>query len=56
MTKDKDRKTPLWASDPERADQTSQTTSGRPKPERTAAGEQHVLPGAERISDGELAK
>jgi hypothetical protein len=26
------------------------------EPERTGAGEQHVMPGAERISDAELAK
>ncbi len=56
MTKDKNRKTPLRASNSELPDQTSQPRSGRPKPERTAAGEQHVLPGAEQISQAELTK
>jgi hypothetical protein len=56
MTKDKNRKTPLRASNSERPDQTSQPRSGRPKLERTAAGEQHVLPGAEQISQAEPAK
>ncbi len=34
-------------------------TSSRPpgeEPERTGAGEQHVIPGTERISNAELAK
>jgi hypothetical protein len=51
MTKDKD---PVWASDPERPDRTSRPTPGKPKPEHTAAGEQHVLSGAKRTSEAEL--
>jgi len=56
MNTDMDAKPPLQASDPEQPEQTSPRTSGRPKPERTAAGEQHVIAGAERISQAELAK
>lgn len=38
--------------------QPSDTSSRRPgeEPERSGAGEQHVIPGTDRISDAELAK
>ena len=32
------------------------SSTSHTRPERTAAGEQHIILGAERISDGELAK
>ena len=34
----------------------SRSTPPAGEPERTGAGEQHVMPGAERISNAELAK
>ena len=55
MTKSKDPSSPPLPNDPEQSDHGSQPRSREPNPERTAAGEQHVLPGAERISDAELA-
>ena len=44
------------ARDLTESDQSGQSPPTEPKPERTAAGEQRVLPGAERISYAELAR
>jgi hypothetical protein len=41
-------------SRPQPSDNSNQPPRG--EPERTGAGEQHVIPGTERISDAELAK
>jgi hypothetical protein len=56
MTKSKDRSPPPQAKDSQQIAHSSRPRSGEREPERTAAGEQHVLPGAERISDAKLAK
>jgi hypothetical protein len=42
------------ASPPQPSDNNNPPPGGQP--ERTGVGEQHVIPGAERISDAELAK
>jgi hypothetical protein len=45
---------PPQASQPQPSDTSSRPPRG--DPERTGAGQQHVIPGTERISDAELAK
>jgi hypothetical protein len=52
---------PIHRTEPNMAPQASKPqpssrSTPAAEPERTGAGEQHVMPGAERISDAELAK
>ena len=47
---------PISARDRSRDLMAQQPNPSRTKPESTSAGEQHVIPGAEKVSDAEVAK